>query len=254
MASALKALYDEYVGVDGNACTRCPRLVKNRTQVVFGEGAPSADLVIVGEAPGATEDEIGRVFVGQSGTLLDEYLAYFARDDARWLMSITRRMTSGYIPTDEEYDQIRDQLIETEKIYYLNAVLCRPPENVDPSKEELAACRDRLLKCIYAVDPLLILAVGKVPVKALLGKDIKITSDRGQVFDIEIPGVTGGIRYPMLVTYHPSFVGRTGDFNSKTGPGQMWAQDLELAFALLDDARALTRDEPRPKRRKWEKK
>jgi uracil-DNA glycosylase family 4 len=115
----------------------------------------------------------------------------------------------------------------------------------------LAACRERLEQTVYAVDPLLILAVGKISVQALLGKSVRITHDRGQIFDIEIPGVTGGIRYPLLVTYHPAYVARTGDFTSRTGPGQLFASDLQKAFNLLDEIRHLTRNEPKPPRRKW---
>ena len=243
---ALETLYDAY-----SSCNLCPRLTDSRTQVVFGEGDPDADLLIVGEAPGYNEDALGRPFIGASGLLLDTFLAYFATKDNARLHKLGAKMARGYQPTDDEADEIRDDLSHEEKIFYTNAVLCRPPENADPSKGELAACRERLEQTVCAVDPLLILAVGKVPVQALLGKAIRITHDRGQLFDIEIPGVTGGIRYPLLVTYHPAYVARTGDFTSKTGPGQLFAADLQKAFALLDEIRTLSRNETKPTRRKW---
>lgn len=245
---SLEVLYETYV--EGE-CDLCPRLVESRSSIVFGEGDTDADLVIVGEGPGRIEDEICRTFAGSAGLLLDTFLTYFARADEEWLHGMGRRMTSGYKPSDAESDEIRDALVASEKIFYLNAVMCRPPENVDPTAAELRNCEERLHQTIYNIDPLLVLAVGKVASKAVLGKQLSITKDRGQLFDVEIMGVTGGIRYPLLVTLHPAYVARVGNYTSPTSPGQKFAQDIEKAFGLLDEARLLTRDEPLPKRRKW---
>jgi len=136
-------------------------------------------------------------------------------------------------------------------VHYLNAVLCRPPENVAPNRLELEACRERLVQTIYRLDPLIVLACGKGAAKSLLGKTLNVQDNRGQVFDLEIPGVTGGIRYPMLLTYHPSYVNRVGDFLSKTGPGVQFAEDLERLFTLTDETRHLTCGMEMPERRKW---
>lgn len=244
----LPLLYDEYV--DGE-CDRCPRLVESRTSVVFGEGDVDADLMIVGEGPGRIEDELCRTFVGSAGLLLDTFLTYFARPEEEWLHRMGRRLSSGYQPPGDESDDIRDALISSEKVFYANAVMCRPPENVDPTAGEINNCSERLQQMIYNIDPLLILAVGKVASRAVLGKSLAITKDRGQVFDVEIPGITGGIRYPLLVTLHPAYVARVGNYVSPTGAGQKFAQDLEKAFSLLDEARLLSRGEAIPKRRRW---
>lgn len=247
----LLPVFEEYVGEKGGNCVRCPRLVEHRDSIVFGEGDPDADLLIVGEKPGGTEDDLGRPFVGGAGAFLDDVLSYFARKDDEWLYKLGGRISRGYSPTDSESDQIREHLIEGEKVFYTNALLCQPPENAEPTKTELINCQDRLMRTIYAIDPLLILAVGKVPVKAILGKQIKITHDRGQVFDVEVPGVTGNVRYPMLVAFHPAYVTRSQDFTSKTGPGQKFANDIQKAFRLLDLARVTTRGEKAPSRRRW---
>lgn len=246
--NSLDAIYATYV--EGE-CDLCPRLVESRTSLVFGEGDTDADLVIVGGGPGKVEDELCRTFIGSTGLLLDTFLTYFARADEEWLHQMGRRMTSGYSPNDSESDDIRDLLISSEKIFYINAVMCMPPENVDPTATELRNCEERLHQTIYNIDPLLILSTGKIAAKAVLGKQLAITKDRGQLFDVEIQGVTGGIRYPLLVTLDPGYVARIGNYTSPTSPGQKFAQDIEKAFSLLDEARLLTRDEPLPKRRKW---
>jgi DNA polymerase len=245
---SLADIYDQYVTQE---CDKCPRLVESRTSIVFGEGHPDPDIVFVGTGPGYWEDELARPFVGQAGVLLDSFLAYFGRRSNSDLWRLGESVAKGKNLSDQESDLVREELIETEKVHYLNAVLCRPPENVEPSKKEVDACRERLHQTIYRLDPLLIVATGKVAAKALLGKVLNVQDCRGQVYDLEIPGVTGGIRYPMLLTFHPSYVNRVGDFLSKTGPGVQFAEDCEHLLALVDQTRHLTCGTPVPERRKW---
>ncbi len=107
MSTALAEL-----AVTASTCTRC-RLAEGRTQVVFGTGDPDADLLFVGEGPGAEEDRQGLPFVGRSGQLLDRLIA-------------------------EELGLTRDQ------VYIANVVKCRPPDNRDPRPDEIAACRPYL--------------------------------------------------------------------------------------------------------------
>jgi len=248
MIPTLKDLFEIYVT---NECDKCPRLVESRTSLVFGEGHLDPDIVVVGEAPGYWEDDLARPFVGQSGVLLDSFLAYFGRKSNSSLWAVGESVSKGKELSGDVADTVRDALIETEKVHYLNAVLCRPPENVAPNRLELEACRERLVQTIYRLDPLIVLACGKGAAKSLLGKTLNVQDNRGQVFDLEIPGVTGGIRYPMLLTYHPSYVNRVGDFLSKTGPGVQFAEDLERLFTLTDETRHLTCGMEMPERRKW---
>jgi len=248
MIPSLGDIYGQYV--EGE-CELCPRLVESRSSIVFGEGDPDPDIVIVGESPGYWEDTLVRPFVGKSGVLLDSFLAFFGRKDDATLWGLGESVAKGKDLSDSEADQIRDALIQTERIYYLNAVMCRPPENVSPSRHEIDSCRERLFQTIYRLDPQIILATGKVAAKALLGKVLNVQDCRGQVYDVEIPGVSGGIRYPMLLTYHPSYVSRVGDFLSKTGPGVKFAEDCEHLFTLADKTRQLTCGTPMPERRQW---
>ncbi len=252
--SPLEILEAEYVGPNlddpSKGCTRCPNLLESRTSIVFGEGFPNADVLILGEAPGYNEDELIRVFVGKAGMLLDQYLTLFARRDNEWLYKIGERISRGGVPKDNEYDRIREELIEGEQFYYTNALLCRPEDNRAPTKTEMDHCQDRLHRLIRAVDPLLILSLGGSAARAVLGKVVRIQKDRGQILDIEIPGVTGGIRYPLLVTFHPSYLLRIGDFVSPTGPGMKFLEDLQLMFDVLDATRQMTRGEQPPRRRR----
>jgi DNA polymerase len=144
-------------------CPRC-RLSETRTHVVFGEGSPTADLVIVGEAPGADEDRSGRPFVGRAGKLLDLLLA-----------------SVGF---------------PRESVYICNVLKCRPPGNRNPQPEEIAACSPYLLRQIELIAPRAILAVGTFPAQTLLASTETIGRMRGRIHRFE--GV------PLVPTYHPA--------------------------------------------------
>jgi len=154
--------------IDVTACERCEELVESRSQIVNGTGPADADLLFVGEAPGAQEDKQGDPFVGRSGDVLDEALraAGLDRGDVR----IT------------------------------NCVRCRPPDNRDPRSEELANCRPYLEREIDLADPELIVTLGKVPAQHLLERDVGVTGEAGDVFDPDIAGQ----RRQLLVCVHPA--------------------------------------------------
>ena len=150
------------------SCERCPALVDSRSQIVEGVGPVDADLVVVGEGPGANEDEAGEPFVGRSGDVLDEAFrdAGLARGDVR----IT------------------------------NCVRCRPPDNRDPRADELANCRGYLEAEIARLDPDLIVTLGKVPSEHLLGRSVGITAESGDVVDARL----GGASRRLLLSVHPA--------------------------------------------------
>ena len=132
-------------------CDLCPLLCASRSEVVFGSGAASAPIVVVGEAPGGVEDAEGTAFVGDSGQLLMDLLAKAWPDDEE-LKQIRK------IEEDSHYfRELREYLDRF--IFWTNSTLCRPPEGRNPTPQELKNCRDRLDRTIYAVDPLLIIAV-----------------------------------------------------------------------------------------------
>jgi DNA polymerase len=146
--------------------TRCG-LCEGRTQIVFGDGNPRADLLFIGEGPGEQEDLRGLPFVGRAGELL------------------TRMIEKGLgIPRSE--------------VYICNIVKCRPPQNRAPLATEVAACRPFLDGQIDAVRPRVIVALGKPASSLLLGREIAITKVRGIWHEYR------GI--PVMPTFHPAFV------------------------------------------------
>ena len=147
-------------------CTRC-RLHQGRSRIVFGDGNPDADLMFVGEGPGAEEDRRGLPFVGRAGELLTSMIEKG--------LGIPRR-----------------------DVYICNIVKCRPPENRTPLADEAATCRPFLDGQIAAVRPRVIVALGKPAASLLLGRDVSITRIRGIWHDYR------GI--PLMPTFHPAFV------------------------------------------------
>lgn len=155
---------------DALGCRACG-LCEHRTQVVFGMGDPTADLMFVGEGPGAEEDLQGLPFVGRSGKLLDRLMSEE--------MGLTR-----------------------ESAYIANVVKCRPPENRDPRPEEIAACRPYLESQIELIDPAVVVTLGNFSSKLLLDTTIGITRLRGRAY-------SWGTRI-LVPTLHPAAVLRGG--------------------------------------------
>ncbi|MFZ4517217.1 MAG: uracil-DNA glycosylase [Microthrixaceae bacterium] len=166
MPTAFEDLRAEALG-----CTRC-RLSEGRTQVVFGSGDPDADLMFVGEGPGAEEDRRGLPFVGRSGQLLDRLMA-------------------------EEMGRTRDTC------FIANVVKCRPPDNRDPRPDEVTACRPWLESQVDLIRPRVIVTLGNFSSRLLLDTKDGITKLRGRTY----PYRDGTVLVP---TYHPAAVLRGG--------------------------------------------
>ena len=158
----LVELFDEASG-----CVRCP-LSGTRTKVVFGAGNADADLMFVGEAPGAEEDRRGLPFVGRAGGLLNEMLA--------------------------EIGMSRDD------VFIANVLKCRPPGNRDPQPAEIEACRPYLLEQVELIEPRVVATLGNFATKLLSGNPTGITRVRGtpQVQDL------GGRTVFLLPLFHPA--------------------------------------------------
>lgn len=152
------------------ACTSC-ELYKTRTNVVFGSGNRAAKLMIIGEAPGANEDQQGLPFVGRAGQLLTAMLQAIG--------------------------------IERDQIYITNILKSRPPNNRDPKLEEVAACTPFLLRQLELVSPKLILSLGRISAHFLLKTNASLGSLRGRFFEYEYQQI------PLLVTYHPAYLLRS---------------------------------------------
>ena len=150
------------------ACTRC-KLHEGRTQTVFGVGDPSADWMIIGEAPGAEEDRRGEPFVGRAGKLLDEMLQAVGQGRG--------------------------------SVFIANILKCRPPNNRDPEPAESAECRGYLERQIELVRPKIILAVGRIAAHLLLETDTPVGRLRGTTHYLD--------KTPLIVTYHPAYLLRS---------------------------------------------
>jgi len=158
-----------------STCTRC-RLSAGRTQVVFADGSPTANLMFVGEGPGYHEDQKGVPFVGAAGQLLNTLLGEIG--------------------------------MERGEVRITNTVLCRPPGNRDPLPDELESCRPYLTQQVELVDPKVIVTLGNFATRVILDTKLGITRVRGQVHPWN--GRT------VIPTFHPAAVLRGGGATSKT--------------------------------------
>jgi DNA polymerase len=196
-AAAATGWADLVTAVQG--CVACPELAASRTQVVPGVAPPGADVLLVGEAPGAQEDETGVPFVGRSGRLLDGLLG--------------------------EAGLRRDQ------VAVANVLKCRPPANRKPRRAEVARCRPWLDRQLDLLDPVVVVALGGTAAEWFVGPGARIAAlrDQGRV----TPLLHGGRR--LLVTYHPSAAIR---FGPRGAPLAALREDLaEVARVLAEVAR-----------------
>ncbi|HLX82543.1 MAG TPA: uracil-DNA glycosylase [Terriglobales bacterium] len=180
-------------------CKRCPLHKQGRKQIVFGVGNPTAELMFVGEGPGADEDEKGEPFVGRAGQLLNNMIK---------AMGITR-----------------------ESVYIANIVKCRPPGNRQPEREECDTCSPFLMRQIAVVKPKVIVALGATAAKTLLAMNSSMIQLRGRFYDFKPKGARSsdpnwdGCK--LAVTYHPAFLLR--DPRQK---GEAW-KDLQMVMKEL---------------------
>lgn len=169
------------------ACTLCA-LHKTRTHVVFGVGNRQAEIMFIGEAPGANEDLQGEPFVGRAGMLLNEMLRAIG--------------------------------LKREDIYIANILKCRPPNNRDPLPEEVKLCTPYLEQQIALIKPKVLVAVGRIAAQFLLNTTEAMSKLRGQVFQY------GKQQTPLLVTYHPAYLLRSPREKSKAYADFLAIQDM----------------------------
>ena len=146
------------------SCRRCD-LCETRTNVVFGQGVPDAEVLFVGEGPGANEDEQGLPFVGRSGKLLDSYL--------------------------EAVDLSRDK-----NVFIANIVKCRPPQNRDPLPAESAACMPWLREQFRILRPKIVVCLGRIAAQRMIRPDFSVTKEHGVFIE------KGGVAF--MGTFHPA--------------------------------------------------
>lgn len=160
---ALKLVYQQARG-----CTNCPELAATRNQVVFGAGNADADLMFVGEAPGANEDRMGLPFVGQAGKLLDTLLGEIG--------------------------------LERPEVFVANVLKCRPPGNRDPHPIEIEQCQGYLMRQLELIEPKVVCTLGNFSTKLLRGDNAGITRVHGQA-EVRTIGVRAVRLYPL---FHPA--------------------------------------------------
>ncbi|MCX8069404.1 MAG: uracil-DNA glycosylase [Thermodesulfovibrionales bacterium] len=178
-------------------CCRC-KLYSTRTNIVFGEGSERAELMFVGEGPGADEDLQGKPFVGKAGQLLTNLILK---------LGLTR-----------------------EVVYIANIVKCRPPNNRDPDTDEINACIGFLKEQIKAIKPKVIVSLGKVATHSLLNiaepiSKFSIMKERGKFREY----IDGELKIPLMPTYHPSYLLR-----NREAKWDVWA-DMQIVMKTLKD-------------------
>ncbi|MFN4329949.1 MAG: uracil-DNA glycosylase family protein [Limnobacter sp.] len=182
VVSAAPAVRPE--GLDGLAeqvasCTACG-LCSTRRQTVFADGVPGARLMVVGEAPGADEDEQGFPFVGRAGQLLDKMLHAVGHN-------------------------------RSQNVYIGNVLKCRPPGNRNPEPEEISACLPFLHQQIQLASPQVLLLVGRFAIQSLLQTDAAVGQLRGKIHEARV----GALSIPAVVTYHPAYLLRRPEEKQK---------------------------------------
>ena len=180
-------------------CTRCKLHKQGRKQIVFGVGNPRADLMFVGEGPGADEDMQGEPFVGRAGQLLN--------------------------------NMIKAMGIRREDVYIANVVKCRPPGNRTPERDECETCSPFLMRQIAVIKPKVVVALGAISAKNLLAINAPMSELRGRFYDFMPAGArSSDPSWPgakLAVTYHPAFLLR--DPRQK---GEAW-KDLQMVMKYL---------------------
>ena len=180
-------------------CTRCKLHKQGRKQIVFGVGNPRAELMFVGEGPGADEDAQGEPFVGRAGQLLN--------------------------------NMIKAMGLRREDVYIANVVKCRPPGNRTPERDECETCSPFLMRQIAVVKPKVVVALGAVASKSLLAMNASMSELRGRFYDFMPAGARNidpswqGTK--LAVTYHPAYLLR--DPRQK---GEAW-KDLQMVMKYL---------------------
>ena len=162
-------------------------LSKSRTNVVFGEGDLNADLMFIGEAPGATEDRLGKPFVGRSGELLTKMIENVLH-------------------------------IKRDEVYITNIVKCRPTDNREPSTTEAHTCQPFLLKQIELIKPKIIVALGATAYHYLSGDETNISKVRGTIHKQN--------EYTLIPTYHPSYLLRNPSAKKEVFEDLLKVKDL----------------------------
>lgn len=244
----LHALYAQWYG-----CKKCDLCTfRANDDIVYGDGNPDASVLIIGEAPGEEEEATSMPFVGQSGKLLNQILGTTADDpEIRAAFELFAHSPRTGVRGGNAADDFHTKVFawRQQNFFITNAVACRPPENAPPSKESKAQCWARLANLIYIVDPILIVTCGITALSAVLQKEKVVLSEmRGRVYDAQFVGRVGPMKYPVIPTFHPSYLLRKADYKQSGGDFEKTVNDWRKAFRLVDFLRSQYYGIPMPER------
>jgi DNA polymerase len=194
-ATALSALREAW-----ETCTRCG-LHEERNRLVFGAGNSNPCVLFVGEGPGENEDRTGEPFCGKAGQRLRKTL--------------------------------RKIEFPSSDCYITNVVKCRPPQDREPLKAEIAACRPLIAEQILILDPILIIGLGKIAASALIGSTQPMKDLRGRMFRYKADAGDVLVQIPMFLTWHPSFIDR------QPAKAKEWEEDLIRALLIYEKTKEI---------------
>lgn len=244
----LEVLQEEWAG-----CTKCElgALREEKSgKMVFGEGA-TRGIMLIGEGPGKTEEKEGSPFVGESGVLLRKVLGKIEAPDIYITNAVACRSTGVVNLPSGLPRMVKD---------YTTGEMVPKRQDKPPSPTHIEACSPRLYEEIYLVDPVIIVGLGGTIAGKLIGKKISITAERGQLFEVEVPGVgdrpvytqkrrewvrfikgktvapieQNQVRYLLIPTLHPAYVLRNIQNDAKDNPFSQLVSDLRLAVNIYN--------------------
>jgi DNA polymerase len=235
-------------------CKRC-HLHETRPgpDICFASGNPKAKIMLIGEGPGEEEERTSVPFVGASGKLLDNMIADTSDDEGikeLWIWfhkgRRSKEMEAHFYSKMREYRE--------KEFFITNIVSCRPPveskdgntANRPPTKLEAEACWERVYNMIQIVDPWIILTFGKIAAQVLRRTAVNITSDRGKIYEVYLPGRIGPVQRSTIALLHPAYLLRVADWGQKDGFYAKTREDLMMALKMKDRLENLYFGTPMP--------
>lgn len=245
----LMRLYEDWEGCTSCELGKVRQLASPGKGIVFGDGAPDAHIIIVGEAPGEEEEEYGMPFIGLSGMIMNQLIARSSDDKA--IQEAYTYYNSLRKKSEEAIQDFTDTMVNYRQKHFFmtNVVSCRPPENRPPTPGEIKVCWERVWNIIYIVDPLLIIACGNTALATVTKRmTAKIAKERGDIKDVSHDGRFGKVTYPVIPIHGAGYLRRKADWNVKGGDWQKTDEDFKRAMRLVDRLRFQNYGTPIPDR------
>ena len=237
-------------------CRRCNlHLSRPGPDICFASGNPDSKIMLIGEGPGEEEERVSVPFVGASGRLLDQMIA--DTSDDLGIRELWQWYNKGHRTKDKEahfHQKMREY--RDREFFITNIVSCRPPAesmhgnstNRPPTKVEAQACWERVYNMIHIVDPWIIVTFGKVATEMLRHKPSNVSSERGKIFEVQLPGRVGLVTRTTVAMLHPAYLLRVADWTQKDGFYAKTRDDFVMALRMKDRLNNLYFGTPLPYR------